>query len=78
LRTPQTSRTTLAGLEYLRDQGEATAGEIAEAAREVESWGAHEESWRSNLWANVTADLRETGAVELVNKSAGRWRWTGE
>jgi hypothetical protein len=39
---------------------------------------ASEASWRSNLWNNVGTALRETDAVELENKSRGRWRWVGE
>jgi len=71
-------RSLLAGLEYLRQEEEATAGEIAEAARDVEPVYADETSWRSNLWNNIGTKLRETGAVELANKSRGRWRWAGE
>jgi len=72
-------RSLLAGLEYLRTQGEAKAGEIAEAARESEPWGDDAGSWRSNIWNEVGVELRETGAVELDDPpQAGRWRWTGE
>jgi hypothetical protein len=71
-------RSLLAGLEYLREQGEATTSEIAEAARDVEPAYASAQSWRSNLWNNIGTDLRETGAVELAEKSRGRWRWVGE
>jgi hypothetical protein len=72
----QKRRSLLAGLEYLREEGEATAGEIAEAARKAEPVYASAKSWRSNLWNNVGKELRKTGAVELAEKSRGRWRWT--
>lgn len=71
-------RSLIAALEYLRKQGTAEAGDIVAAAYEAEPDSyASEASWRSNLWNNVGGDLRETGAVELVSKPQGRWKWVG-
>jgi len=71
-------RSLAAALRYLRDEGEAQTSEIVAAAYAAVPTYASEASWRSNLWNSVGTALRETGAVELTNKSRGRWRWVGE
>jgi len=68
-------RSLAAALRYLRDEGEAQTTEIVAAAYDAVPTYASETSWRSNLWNNVGTALRETDAVELENKSRGRWRW---
>jgi Arc/MetJ-type ribon-helix-helix transcriptional regulator len=68
-------RSLAAGLAYLREQREATAGEIATAARREVPVMADESSWRSNVWNNVGKKLREDGVVELAERHTGTWRW---
>jgi len=68
-------RSLAAALRYLRDEGEAQTTEIVAAAYAAVPTYASEASWRSNLWNNVGTALRDTDAVELENKSRGRWRW---
>jgi predicted CopG family antitoxin len=76
--TNQRERSLAAALRYLRDEGEAQTSEIVAAAYAAVPTYASEASWRSNLWNSVGTALRKTGAVELTNKSRGRWRWVGE
>jgi Arc/MetJ-type ribon-helix-helix transcriptional regulator len=76
--TNQRERSLAAALRYLRDEREAQTTEIVAAAYAAVPTYASEASWRSNLWNNVGTALRETDAVELTNKSRGRWRWVGE
>lgn len=71
-------RSLAAGLRYLRNEGEAQTSEIVAAAYSAVPTYSSEQSWRSNLWNNVGTALRETGAVELENKSRGRWRWVSQ
>jgi len=72
-------------LEFIKDEpcGRVTnryvrEHEIVAAAYAAVPTYASEASWRSNLWNSVGTALRKTGAVELTNKSRGRWRWVGE
>jgi len=70
-------RTYVMKLTFLLQQ-EADTSEIVAAAYAAVPTYASEASWRSNLWNSVGTALRKTGAVELTNKSRGRWRWVGE
>ena len=66
-------------LMHLRDGGEATAGDLRELTYEHHETGyADARSWWKNCAGDALSQLREAGAVELVDPHDGIWRWAGE
>jgi hypothetical protein len=66
-------------LMHLRDGGEATAGELRETSYEHHETGYQSpRSWWKNCASDALSELREAGAVELVDPHDGVWRWAGQ
>lgn len=66
-------------LRHLRDAGETRAGDLRDLTYEHHATHYESaESWWTNCGKEALGELRDLGAVELVDRSRGKWAWAGE
>lgn len=66
-------------LRSLRDDGPSKAGELQEESYDsFDVQFVDAESWWKNAAGPALSELRDLGAVELVDQAAGLWAWAGE